>query len=234
MKIYLSAVLLSTILFFSCNSQDKNSSPVELKTELDTMSYYLGVNLGNNLKTQGPDTLSVEMLSKGIFDAYANLKGLDNEKINAYLQEYFKKAQMKQYDGKIAEGKKFLDENKKRPGVVTLPSGLQYEIVTPGTGVSPIISDVVKCHYKGTLIDGTVFDSSYERKEPTSFPVNQVIPGWTEALQLMKVGAKWKLYVPYDIAYGERGAGPIEPYSTLVFEIELLEIEAVKADATKK
>ena len=126
---------------------------------------------------------------------------------------------------KIDEGRKFLEENSKKEGVITLASGLQYEVITNGSGDKPKLEDNVTTHYHGTLIDGTVFDSSVDRGEPASFPVGGVIKGWTEALQLMSVGSKWKLYVPYDLAYGERGAGPqIGPYSTLIFEVELLSI----------
>jgi len=125
----------------------------------------------------------------------------------------------------IEEGRKFLAENGKKPGVITTASGLQYEVLTAGTGETPKLTDKVTTHYKGTLINGKQFDSSYDRGEPATFPVSGVIKGWTEALQLMKVGDKWKLYIPYDLAYGERGAGrDIPPYSTLIFEIELLKV----------
>ena len=125
----------------------------------------------------------------------------------------------------IEQGKAFIEENKKRPGIVTLPSGLQYEVINEGTGKKPKATDQVRCHYEGTLVDGTLFDSSIQRGEPAVFGVNQVIPGWVEALQLMSEGAKWKLYIPSDLGYGARGAGEmIPPHSTLVFEVELLEV----------
>ncbi|OFY17574.1 MAG: peptidylprolyl isomerase [Bacteroidetes bacterium GWF2_33_38] len=198
---------------------------------MDSMSYYLGISIGNNLKAQGPDSININALVKGMQDVYSGAKDSAMAEANGYLETFFKKDQMKAHESKIAQEKTFFETNKSKAGIVTLPSGLQYEIIKEGTGATPIISDVVKCQYKGSLFDGTVFDSSYERPEPTTFPVNGVIPGWTEALQLMKVGSHWKLYIPYDLAYGERGAGPIEPYSSLIFEIELLEIvtdEAVK------
>ena len=138
---------------------------------------------------------------------------------------YFEELEAKMGEVAIEEGKAFLEENKKRAGVVTLPSGLQYEIINEGTGKMAKATDQVKCHYEGTLIDGTLFDSSIKRGEPAVFGVNQVIPGWVEALQLMPEGSKWKLYIPSDLAYGARGAGEmIPPHSTLVFEVELLEV----------
>ena len=148
------------------------------------------------------------------------------------MNEAQAKAQAKQeedlknkYEDAIAEGEKFLAENAEREGVVTLESGLQYEIIKAGNGEVPTASSRVKVHYHGTLIDGTVFDSSVERKDPATFGVTQVIPGWTEALQLMPVGSKWKLYIPYDLAYGSRDQGTIKPFSTLIFDVELLGIE---------
>ena len=145
--------------------------------------------------------------------------------ITSFINSYFSKKQKKESESMIEDGANYLQENAKREGVTTLPSGLQYEVINDGTGPMPTIEDNVTTHYHGTLIDGTVFDSSVDRGEPASFPVGGVIKGWTEALQLMSVGSKWKLYVPYDLAYGERGAGAqIGPYSTLIFEVELISI----------
>ena len=150
------------------------------------------------------------------------ISGADAQKV---IQNYFQKQQAKVSESVIEEGKKFLTENSKKVGVVTLESGLQYEIIKSGEGAKPTINDQVTTHYHGTLLDGTVFDSSVERGQPATFPVSGVIKGWTEALQLMTVGSKWKLFVPYDLAYGERGAGPkIGPYTTLIFEVELISI----------
>lgn len=224
MKIYYLAFIAFALFLYSCNNQQAVKDVV-LTSDIDSMSYYIGVSIGNNLKAQGgPDTVNIDAINAGLKDSYLELKEVSMAEANAYLEDFFKKGQMKQYESKIAADKAFLAENKNKSGIVTLPSGLQYEVIKEGTGVTPIISDVVSCHYKGTLLDGTVFDSSYDRGEPTSFPVNGVIPGWTEALQLMKIGSQWKLYIPYELAYGERGAGPIEPYSMLVFEIELIDI----------
>jgi FKBP-type peptidyl-prolyl cis-trans isomerase FklB len=150
------------------------------------------------------------------------ITGADAQKV---IQDFFKKQQAKASESVIEEGEKFLIDNAKRNEVTTLESGLQYEILKTGEGPKPSLNDQVTTHYHGTLIDGTVFDSSVDRGEPATFPVSGVIKGWTEALQLMSVGSKWKLFVPYDLAYGERGAGPqIGPFTTLVFEVELIKI----------
>ena len=215
------------ILIFSINLSIKSTmSAQKLNNEIDSVSYSLGVNIGENLKTQFPDInlKNFELAIKNVLDNQKEPKisGADAQKV---IQNYFQKQQAKASESVIEEGKKFLTENSKKDGVITLESGLQYEIIKSGEGAKPTINDQVTTHYHGTLLDGTVFDSSVDRGEPASFPVGGVIKGWTEALQLMSVGSKWKLYVPYDLAYGERGAGPqIGPYSTLIFEVELLNI----------
>ena len=201
-------------------------SAQKLNNEIDSVSYSLGVNIGENLKTQFPDInlKNFELAIKNVLDNQKEPKisGADAQKV---IQNYFQKQQAKASESVIEEGKKFLTENSKKDGVVTLESGLQYEIIKSGEGAKPTINDQVTTHYHGTLLDGTVFDSSVERGQPATFPVSGVIKGWTEALQLMTVGSKWKLFVPYDLAYGERGAGPkIGPYTTLIFEVELISI----------
>ena len=201
-------------------------SAQKLTNEIDSVSYSLGVNIGENLKTQFPDInlKNFELAIKNVLDNQKEPKisGADAQKV---IQNYFQKQQAKVSESVIEEGKKFLTENSKKVGVVTLESGLQYEIIKSGEGAKPTINDQVTTHYHGTLLDGTVFDSSVERGQPATFPVSGVIKGWTEALQLMTVGSKWKLFVPYDLAYGERGAGPkIGPYTTLIFEVELISI----------
>jgi FKBP-type peptidyl-prolyl cis-trans isomerase FklB len=201
-------------------------SAQKLTNEIDSVSYSLGVNIGENLKTQFPDInlKNFELAIKDVLDNQKEPKisGADAQKV---IQNYFQKQQAKASESVIEEGKKFLTENSKKDGVVTLESGLQYEIIKSGEGAKPTINDQVTTHYHGTLLDGTVFDSSVERGQPATFPVSGVIKGWTEALQLMTVGSKWKLFVPYDLAYGERGAGPkIGPYTTLIFEVELISI----------
>ena len=217
--------LFSLVLFLACKTEKTNKT-ANLITELDSVSYSLGVNIGENIKTQFED-INLDNFEAGIKDVLekdVEAKISDNQ-AQAIIQSYFSKKQQKQSESVIEEGINFLRENGKREGVTTLASGLQYEVINDGTGPKPTIEDNVTTHYHGTLIDGTVFDSSVDRGEPASFPVGGVIKGWTEALQLMAVGSKWKLYVPYDLAYGERGAGPqIGPYSTLIFEVELISI----------
>jgi len=217
--------LSSLILFIACKTEKTNKT-ANLITELDSVSYSLGVNIGENIKTQFED-INLDNFEAGIKDVLEKdeeAKISDNQ-AQAIIQSYFSKKQQKQSESVIEEGINFLRENGKREGVTTLASGLQYEVINDGTGPKPTIEDNVTTHYHGTLIDGTVFDSSVDRGEPASFPVGGVIKGWTEALQLMNVGSKWRLFVPYDLAYGERGAGPkIGPFTTLIFEVELISI----------
>tara|TARA_B100000767_G_scaffold78164_1_gene74864 strand:- start:13 stop:624 length:612 start_codon:yes stop_codon:yes gene_type:complete len=198
----------------------------KMNNEIDSVSYSLGVNIGENIKKQFPDIDldNFEAAIKDVLDKSKEPK-ISNADAQKLIQDYFTKIQAKASESVMEEGKKFLEDNSKRENVITLPSGLQYEIMKAGEGPKPTLEDKVTTHYHGTLIDGTVFDSSVDRGEPASFPVNGVIKGWTEALQLMPVGSKWKLFVPYDLAYGERGTGPqIGPYTTLIFEVELISI----------
>jgi len=204
-----------------------------LKNQMDSLSAAIGVSFSNSLTSQGISNINAEILTKTI---NTSLKGgkstFSPEEANKFIGEYFQskmgeKQIMDEKNGAVVreEGEKFLEENKKRTGVITTASGLQYEIIKAGEGPKPSASDKVKTHYHGTLTNGTVFDSSVDRGEPIEFPVGGVIKGWTEALQLMPVGSKWKLFIPYQLAYGERAAGPqIPAYSALVFEVELLEI----------
>ena len=188
-------------------------------------SYALGINIAANLKEAGIDNIDTERFEQAVKDALSNGKTeMTQDMAQNKIQEYFAKLQAERGKKNIEEGKKFLEDNAKREGVVTLPSGLQYEILTAADGKKPSASDSVKCHYHGTLIDGTVFDSSVRRNQPATFGVSQVIQGWVEALQLMPVGSKWRLFIPYNLAYGERGAGSIPPYATLIFDVELLDI----------
>ncbi|MEA5259128.1 FKBP-type peptidyl-prolyl cis-trans isomerase [Arcicella aquatica] len=199
---------------------------VSLASLKDSASYGLGILVAQNFKMQNIE-INAELLQKGFNEV---MKGaptpITDMQANQLLQKYMQKEQSKQFEPNRLAGEKFLADNKKKDGIVTLASGLQYQILKKGDGPIPIASDKVKTHYHGTLIDGTVFDSSVDRGEPISFPVTGVIQGWVEALQLMPVGSKWKLFVPYELAYGTRGSGPtIKPYSALVFEVELLGIE---------
>lgn len=196
------------------------------KDEKEKLSYCLGANIGMSLQSQGLTELDVKVFTEAMNDVVSNSKlKFNSDEINSFLQDYFGKLQAEQQKAAVAEGEKFLKNNSSQDGVVTLESGLQYKVLKEGTGEKPKATDTVTTHYHGTLISGEVFDSSVERSEPASFPVNGVIPGWVEALQLMPVGSKWKLFVPSHLAYGERGAGQkIGPNTTLIFEVELLSI----------
>ena len=193
---------------------------------MDKLSYALGLSLGNNLKNSGVSGLDFAKLTKGIRDVYEGITPeMTAQEAQAVINDYFQALQEQAAKGAIEEGNTFLAQNAQRPEVTTLESGLQYEIITKGEGVIPVATDSVTVHYHGTLINGTVFDSSVRRGEPATFGVTQVISGWVEALQLMPVGSKWKLFIPSNLAYGAQGAGQhIGPHTTLIFEVELLGI----------
>jgi FKBP-type peptidyl-prolyl cis-trans isomerase FklB len=197
-----------------------------LKTSLDSLSYALGLSLAEFYKQQGIKTVNTTLVSRAINDAMKGVKPLLNEEqMNSCITGYLQKVKSEKSAVARKAGDTFLANNKTKSGVITLPSGMQYLVIKQGTGPIPTANDTVRCHYTGTLIDGTVFDSSVERGEPAEFPVNGVIRGWVEALQLMPVGSKWKLFIPSELAYGDNQAGPtIAPGSTLVFDVELLEI----------
>ncbi|MBI5905975.1 MAG: FKBP-type peptidyl-prolyl cis-trans isomerase [Deltaproteobacteria bacterium] len=204
-----------------------------LQGEKEKLGYSIGMDIGGNLKRQAIE-VDADALAKGFKDTYTGGKTLlTEEEGKQTILDFQKKMMAKQAeamkqkaDTNKADGEKFLAENGKKEGVKTLASGLQYKEITAGTGKSPKATDTVTTHYKGTLIDGTEFDSSYKRGEPATFPVSGVIPGWTEALQLMKEGSKWQLFIPSSLAYGERGAGrDIGPNATLVFEVELISVK---------
>lgn len=190
------------------------------------ISYAIGMNIAANLRQSGVKELDYEAVAAGLKAIISGEKPeIEPKEAGRMLNTFFTELEEKQNSAAKEEGAAFLAANAKREGVVVLKSGLQYEVMTAGTGAKPKATDQVRCHYHGTLVDGTVFDSSVRRGEPAVFPVNGVIAGWVEALQLMPVGSKWKLFIPYNLAYGERGAGnSIPPYAALVFEVELLEI----------
>ncbi len=235
LKRHFLAVILAATLFSLPASvwADEDTAESELHNagENDRISYAIGYDITTRLKDSFD--INPELFLQGMKDSLAGETSMTPEKMQETLMEFQAMAQEKQMEAQgkkaavnKAAGEAFLAENKTKKGVKTLDSGLQYKVVTPGTGASPDLTDKVKCHYRGSLLNGREFDSSYKRNEPAEFPVNGVIKGWTEALQLMKVGAKWMLYIPSDLAYGDQGAGNvIEPGSTLIFEVELLEIQ---------
>jgi FKBP-type peptidyl-prolyl cis-trans isomerase FklB len=198
----------------------------KLTGELDRFSYALGMSVASNLIRSGVKKINPDLFLQAINDTFTGeMPKMMPEEANKILEEFMQKANQGEAKNNLEEGLKFLAENKSETGVNELPSGLQYKILEEGDGELPSTDSEVKCHYHGTLIDGTVFDSSVERGEPAVFPVNAVIPGWVEALQMMPEGSKWRLFVPPELAYGEQGAGGvIGPNSTLVFDVELLEI----------
>ncbi len=193
---------------------------------MDKFSYSIGLGIGQNLRGMGTNDLNVEDFAQAVKDVLTGATpAISHTEARQIVNEYFEKLEVRINAENIEKGKTFLEENKKNPNVKVLPSGLQYEVIREGNGKHPKATDQVRCHYEGTLIDGTLFDSSVRRGQPAVFGVNQVIKGWVEALQLMSEGAKWKLYIPSELAYGAAGAGEmIPPHSTLIFEVELLEV----------
>ena len=194
---------------------------------MDKFSYAIGLGIGQNLLSMGAKGIAVDDFAQALKDVLeGNQTAISHTEAREIVNKYFEELEQKMNAANIETGKKFLEENKKRPEVVTLPSGLQYEVINEGNvDTYAKATDQVQCHYEGTLIDGTLFDSSIKRGQPATFGVSQVIPGWVEALQLMPEGAKWKLYIPSELAYGAQGAGEmIPPHSTLIFEVELLKV----------
>jgi FKBP-type peptidyl-prolyl cis-trans isomerase FklB len=232
MKSYIISSAVIALLAVSASGQDK----LDLKDTKARVSYCIGVDIGSSFKEEEID-VDPKVLAAGIADALASKVQLTKDEMKETLAN-FQKQMMEKMEEKdkaaleknAKEGEKFLAENAKKEGVKVTASGLQYKVMKSGTGkISPKPTDIVKTHYHGTLIDGTVFDSSVDRKEPVTFPVNGVIKGWTEALQMMKEGDKWQIFVPSSLAYGEEGAGPrIGPNTTLIFEVELISIETPK------
>ncbi|MFL1013121.1 FKBP-type peptidyl-prolyl cis-trans isomerase [Flavisericum labens] len=226
------SLLTFVLLMVSCNKNGVSNKP--LKTELDSVSYAIGIDVANNVK-KSFDEFDNDLFIQGFLNGSdsTNLQ-IDEAKAQQLVRAYFQKKQQEEMakrkeegEKNKAEGEKFLAENKNKEGVQTTESGLQYIVLKEGTGEKPTTSSKVKVHYHGTLLDGTVFDSSVDRGEPTEFGVTQVIKGWTEGLQLMNEGAKYKFFIPQNLAYGAnpRQGGPIKPYATLVFDVELLEVK---------
>lgn len=229
-KVALVAGMAVLLMASGCTAQEKK---LELNTLKDKVSYGIGLNIGKDFKEQEID-VDVNLLARGIKDSIAGTEpALTEEQMReafeAFQQEIVAKQEAKSKaaaEKNLKDGEAFMAENGKKEGVVTLPSGLQYKVIEEGSGKTPAATDTVTVNYRGTLVDGSEFDSSYKRGEPATFPVGGVIPGWTEALQLMKEGAKWQVVIPPALAYGERGAAPvIGPNSTLVFEVELIKVQ---------
>jgi len=229
----ISLIILVVLISFSTSfaqkgkkgKKGKKIETIELKTQKDSISYALGVDIAGNLAKSNLDFIDLVIFMKAMQDSRDSSLLFDTDKGREVLNTYFTAKKAEEAKKASEEGVKFLAENGKKEDVKTTASGLQYTVLKEGSGAKPVITDKVKVHYTGTLIDGTIFDSSVERGNPITFPLNGVIKGWTEGLQLMTVGSKYKFFIPYELAYGERGAGQsIPPYATLIFEVELLEI----------
>ena len=224
MKKYIKIALVVSVIS-SCQNLTQQKFNFDEANELEKVSYSIGINVATSIKSEGLDSINSFYISKGFQDVFENKDlAINIEESNKIIGEYFNKKQDAKNQRLAIDSKIFLEENKQKDGVMTTESGLQYLILSEGRGNNPTLNDNVTVHYHGTLIDGTIFDSSVDRKQPATFPLNGVIPGWQEALQMMSVGSKWKIFIPSELAYGESGAGAIGPNSTLIFEVELLTI----------
>ncbi len=222
-------------LLASCQPSEKAGFSGKLETQADSVSYALGLNMVSNLKQSNFEDINTEAMAAAMNSAQqGDSAGLMTvEEANQVLQSYAdvrRQAQAeKKYEAYIQENEAFLEQNSTREGVTVLPSGLQYEILEPAEGPKPLVSDVIVAHYKGMLVDSTVFDSSYDRGEPLEMPLANLIPGWKEGITMMSVGSKWRFIIPQELGYGNREmGGPIKPYSTLIFEVELLDIKSAE------
>ena len=224
MKKYIKIALVVSVIS-SCQNLTQQKFNFDEANELERVSYSIGINVATSIKSEGLDSINSFYISKGFQDVFENKDlAINIEESNKIIGEYFNKKQDAKNQRLAIDSKIFLEKNKQKDGVMTTESGLQYLILSEGRGNNPTLNDNVTVHYHGTLIDGTIFDSSVDRKQPATFPLNGVIPGWQEALQMMSVGSKWKIFIPSELAYGESGAGAIGPNSTLIFEVELLSI----------
>ncbi len=232
----LSFLIIAIAATTACLAQVKKKNPVKkasmpvagtvIKSSSDSLDYAFGMSIAQDLKKKGITGLNYSLLNKAMMDVFQDKKAsLTPEQNQKVIYTYMSAMNARKYEGVIAEGSKFLEENKNKEGVVSLPSGLQYIVLTPAEGAKPKATDEVTVHYKGTLLNGKQFDSSYDRGTPASFALNQVIPGWTEGVQQMTAGSKYRFFIPYQLAYGANGSGKsIPPYSTLIFEVELIKI----------
>jgi len=222
LKIFLT-VIVTLIIIQACNSSSFKSEKADDKA--DSASYMIGISVGYSLKMQDVPDVNAKLIAKGIMEVLGSDSAVSMQEANMFLNAYFTELREQKATQNLETGRQFLAENKNNPGVIETASGLQYKVIQEGTGKSPVETDRVKCHYRGKLISGEEFDSSYERGTPAEFSIKGVIRGWTEGLQIMKEGGKYELYIPSDLAYGPRGGGQkIGPNETLIFEIELLEV----------
>jgi FKBP-type peptidyl-prolyl cis-trans isomerase len=226
MKYLFVAAVSVAFMISSCKSGSQSAATLENSN--DSLSYALGVSIASNLKQSNLDSLDFDVFLKGIKEHLDSTGTMDVEAAETYIRGEMMKEKEKASAEAKKSGEDFLVENKSKPGVMTTASGLQYKMTKEGTGLAPDANDKVTVHYHGTTIDGQIFDSSVQRGEPATFGLNQVITGWTEGLQLLKEGGKATLYIPQNLAYGARGAGSIPPYSTLIFEVELIKVEPVQ------
>lgn len=233
----LSFILIAIIATTTCMAQVKKKAPVkketvsvsqplEIKSQSDSLNYAFGASIAQDLKKQGITAVNYSLMNKAMMDVFQDKKtSLTAEQCQKVIYTCMSDMNKKKYEGAILEGNKFLEENKKKDSVIVLPSGLQYKVLKAADGAKPKATDEVTVHYKGTLLNGKQFDSSYDRGEPISFALNRVIPGWTEGVQQMPVGSKYRFFIPYQLGYGANGAGKdIPPYSVLIFDVELIKI----------
>lgn len=228
-------ILMAAMALQACNKSSSSYRSEKMNSRADSASYMLGLSVGYSLKAQKVPNINAALIAKGIDEVTMNdSASISMNEVNMFLDKYFRDLHQQIGKKNLEEGEAFLKANKNKPGVIETASGLQYKVIQEGTGKSPKLNDIVKCNYTGKLLDGTIFDSSYNRGQPAEFSLNGVIPGWKEGLQLMKEGGKYELYVPSNLAYGARGAGQkIGPNSTLIFDIELLAVEPGKAPVKK-
>ena len=223
---YALILIFGVFILTSCNNTTNNSGSAELNNEIDSVSYSLGISIANNMKKSNLTEINSEVLMAAFDDVMEGKETkIDQKQTQMIIRGYMKNKRQREQKSNLKESNDFLAENKEKEGVKTTESGLQYKVIEEGSGKSPTAEDSVKVDYHGTLIDGTVFDSSVERGEPAVFQVNKIIKGWQEALKMMKVGGKWKLFIPPELGYGKKGAGQkIGPNEALIFEVELHEI----------
>lgn len=220
------SALAAGVVLASCGDKKDAISDVKMNNETDSLSYAIGLNLGESFAQGDLKELNYDLLVQGMKDQMDSTGAMELADAEKYIQEVMRGREEAKAEVDKKAGEEFLAANKSKEGVQTTPSGLQYKVLSEGTGAKPLPTDMVTVHYHGTLPDGTIFDSSVNRGEPATFRLNQVIPGWTEGLQLMSEGSKYQFFIPQELGYGDRGMGKIKPYSALIFEVELIKVEA--------